>query len=66
MRRLVWLLFLRPLVMVNYRLRFRGLIADKMFWADSIGTGWGFTYDPPWLKRRMFAEGYGRPPIRKE
>jgi hypothetical protein len=45
----IFWLFLRPLIVVNYRLRRSGLLADRWFWADRVALEHGYYYAPRWL-----------------
>ena len=42
MKRLIYMLVLRPLIRRNYRLRRAGLLPDRWFWADVLAIRWGF------------------------
>lgn len=41
-RRVVFLLILRPLTIRNYRLRAKGKRPDEWYWADVKAMQWGF------------------------
>jgi len=43
MKRLIFMAILQPLILANYWLRQRRLIADKWFWADKLALGWGYS-----------------------
>lgn len=42
MKRLIYLLILRPIILRDYRLREKGKRPDRMHWADSIACRWGY------------------------
>lgn len=42
LRRLVYLVVLRPLIRWNYWLRYHRFAEDRWYWADSLALGWGF------------------------
>lgn len=43
MKRLIFLLVLRPMILMNYWLRARHIIRDAWFWADLLAFTWGYT-----------------------
>lgn len=46
MRAVIFYVFLRQLIMVNYWLREHDYAEDKWFWADALAFSWGYTYNP--------------------
>lgn len=46
-RRLVFVLFLRYLIVRNYRERERGAAPDQWYWADRLAASWGHYVESP-------------------
>lgn len=42
MRKLIFVLILRPLIRRDYRLRAEGRRPDRWRWADALAASWGF------------------------
>lgn len=40
-RRIIFLLVLKPLILRDYRLRALGVRPDRWYWADSLALKWG-------------------------
>ncbi len=47
MRTVIFWTVLRPLIVVNYRLRRMRLLPDEWFWADKLAISWGFFFQLP-------------------
>lgn len=42
MKKLIFVLVLRPLIERNYRLRQEGKKPDEWYWADALAVRWGY------------------------
>ncbi len=42
MRRLVYVAILRPLILLDYKLREWGWKPDEWYWADRLAISWGY------------------------
>lgn len=47
MQALAYWLWLRPLILRDYRLREAGMRPDRLHWADAKAMGWGFFTELP-------------------
>ena len=41
MRTIYFLFVLYPLILINYKMRAKGLLADEWYWADDLACSWG-------------------------
>jgi len=44
-RKILFILALKPLILRNYKLRQQGLLNDEWYWFDLLATEWGFFVD---------------------
>ncbi len=42
-KKIIFYMFVRPLIRRNYKLRIRHKKSDKWYWLDKMTLGWGFS-----------------------